>query len=68
MVPTKVLNHFTVGDTVTLKGAMIYKASPLFIGGINEDGYYLLWKSAEHHQAGKPWEHAASGSHQVSPP
>lgn len=60
------ISSFEIGDTITLKGAGTEKFPALFIGGINEDGYFLLWKNAEHHQAGKPWEHAAAGSHQVT--
>lgn len=63
--PTR-LRDFQVGDTVKLKGALIETTEPLFIGHIQEDGYYLLWRSKKGFEQGKPWAHMAAGSHAVS--
>lgn len=65
MTPPARLNHSGIGDTVKLKGALIDPSKSFFIGGINPDGYYLLWNSADHYRDGGLWAHAAAGSHPV---
>lgn len=64
--PTKRLLNFKEGEFVKLKGALTEKAEPLFIGQIQDDGYYLLWKSKKAFDQGKPWDHLAAGSHLVA--
>jgi uncharacterized protein YbdZ (MbtH family) len=59
------LSSFQIGDRIILKGASTDKLPALFIGGINEEGYYLLWKSQKDIADGKKWLHAAAGSHQA---
>ena len=61
--PVPRLRDFSVGDTVKLKGAMTDPATPLYIGNITDNGYYQLWKSKKAFDQGKPWDHAAAGSH-----
>lgn len=63
--PTKRLLNFKEGEFVKLKGALFDKTEPVFIGQIQDDGYYLLWKSQKSFDHGKPWDHLASGSHLV---
>ena len=63
--PIKRLRNFSVENTVKLKGALTEKAEPLFIGQIQDDGYYLLWKSKKAFDQGRPWDRMASGSHLV---
>lgn len=64
--PTTRLRQFCVGETVKLKGALFDKAEPVFIGRIQDDGYYQLWKNQKSFDQGKPWDHLAAGSHLVA--
>ncbi len=64
--PIKRLRNFSVEDTVKLKGALFDKTEPLFIGRIQDDGYYQLWKNQKSFDQGKPWDHLAAGSHLVA--
>ena len=66
MEPRKRLRNFAAGEMVKLKGALIETTEPLFIGKIQEDGYYLLWRSKKGFDQGNPWLHMAAGSHAVS--
>lgn len=66
MTPRPQLSHSKVGDTVKLQGALADKKTPLFIGRINEDGYYFLWRSQKAFELGNHWDHAAAGSHGVA--
>lgn len=59
------LSDFTVGDRVTLSGAGCANQS-LFIGDIDREGYYLLWKNKADRLANEPWVCAAAGSHSIS--
>ena len=64
--PIKRLRNFSVEDTVKLKGALTDKTEPLFIGRIQDDGYYQLWKNQKSFDQGKPWDHLAAESHLVA--
>lgn len=63
--PTKRLLNFKEGEFVKLKGALFDKTEPVFIGRIQDDGYYQLWKNQKSFDQGKPWDHLAAGSHLV---
>lgn len=67
MTPSPRLKDYKVGDTVILKGWPLEKGVSLYIGKINENGYYFLWRSQSHFENGKPWAHAASSYHLVEP-
>lgn len=58
------LSDFGVSDRVTLSGACCSDQS-VFIGDIDSDGYYLLWKTKEARLANSPWMIKAAGSHSV---
>ena len=60
------LRQFRVGETVKLKWALTNKTEPLFIGRIQDDGYYQLWKNQKSFDQGRPWDHLAAGSHLVA--
>lgn len=51
-----------MGDKVTLSGAGIEKAAPLFIGG-TDGNRFQLWAKRDDKADGKPWICDAAGSH-----